>query len=44
MWIFGSNLGELLDRATWLETSVELYNLGRQVTLVSSGFPKGINE
>jgi len=39
MWVIDSNLGELLDQATWLETSAELCNLGWQIKLVSSGFP-----
>ena len=41
LWIIDNNLAELLDRATWLETSAELCNLGWQVTLVSPGFPNG---
>lgn len=40
LWIIDNNLGELLDRATWLETSSELCNFGWQVTLMSPGFPQ----
>jgi len=37
LWIYSGNLTSALDRATWIETTLELRNLGWQVTLLTAG-------
>ena len=39
IWVFPDSLFEVLDSATWLETTNELRKLGWQVTLISMGPP-----
>lgn len=39
VWVFAGSLSETLDRATWLETSAGLCDLGWNVTLVASDVP-----
>ncbi len=39
VWVFAGPLTEVLDSATWLETTRELRKLGWRVTLINAGSP-----
>ncbi len=39
VWVYGESLTSKLDRATWIETSSELVQMGWRVTLVAAGTP-----
>lgn len=39
VWVYGGDLGQSLDAATWLKTTKELRKLGWKVTLIGTGEP-----